>query len=108
MFLGQFRSPLIYVLMAAALVSLLIREWTGAGFIFAVLLLDAGIGSYQEYSAEQAAQALQSLVVLRAHVIRGEGTSGKSMPANSCPVMSYCSNPGRRFPPICGYWTVTI
>ena len=69
-FLTQFKSPLIYVLVAAALVSLLIQEWTDAGFIFAVLLLNAAIGSYQEFSAEQAAQALQNLVVLRTHTIR--------------------------------------
>lgn len=69
-FLAQFRSPLIYILLAAALVSLLIREWTDAGFIFAVLLLNAGIGSSQEYNAEQAAQSLRELVVLRARVIR--------------------------------------
>lgn len=70
-FLAQFRSPLIYVLLAAALVSLLVREWTSAGFIFAVLLVNAGIGAYQEFSAEQAAEALRNLVVLRSHVIRG-------------------------------------
>lgn len=69
-FLMQFKSPLIYVLLAAALVSLLIQEWTDAGFIFAVLLLNAAIGSYQEFSAERAAQALQNLVMLRTHTIR--------------------------------------
>lgn len=70
-FLAQFKSPLIYVLLAAALVALLGREWTDAGFIVAVLLLNAGIGSYQEFSAERAAQALRELVVLRTRVIRG-------------------------------------
>lgn len=69
-FFTQFKSPLIYVLLAAALVSLLIKEWTEAGFIFAVLLLNAGIGAYQEFGAEQAAQALQKLVILRTRTIR--------------------------------------
>ncbi|HVS77266.1 MAG TPA: HAD-IC family P-type ATPase [Steroidobacteraceae bacterium] len=69
-FVAQFKSPLIYVLLAAALVSLLVGEWTSAAFIFAVLLLNAGIGAYQEYSAEQAAEALRDLVILRSHVIR--------------------------------------
>lgn len=36
-FLRQFASPLIYVLVAAALVSVMIREWSDAGFIAAVL-----------------------------------------------------------------------
>jgi magnesium-transporting ATPase (P-type) len=44
-FLHQFTSPLIYVLVAAALVSLAIREWSDAGFICAVLLLNAIIGT---------------------------------------------------------------
>ena len=70
-FLTQFKSPLIYVLLAAVLVSLLIQEWIDAGFIFAVLLLNAGIGSFQEFSAERAAQALGNLVVLRTRTIRG-------------------------------------
>ena len=69
-FIAQFKSPLIYILLVAALVSLLLREWSDAAFIFAVLLLNAGIGSYQEFSAERAAQALRSLVILRTRAIR--------------------------------------
>ncbi len=69
-FLSQFKSPLIYVLLAAVLVSLLIGEWTDAAFIFAVLLVNAVIGACQEYGAERFAQALQRLVTLRAHVLR--------------------------------------
>jgi magnesium-transporting ATPase (P-type) len=70
-FLRQFRSPLIYVLLAAALVSLVLRDWTDAGFILAVLLINALIGTHQEYSAERSAQALKSLVTQRARVERG-------------------------------------
>jgi len=70
--LRQFKSPLIYVLLAAAMVSLLIREWSDAGFIFGVLVINAIIGAYQEFSAERSAQALQKLLTLHAHVIRGD------------------------------------
>ncbi len=69
-FLHQFTSPLIYVLVAAALVSLAIREWSDAGFICAVLLLNAIIGTAQEYSAQRAATALQQLVTTRCRVLR--------------------------------------
>ncbi len=69
-FLRQFASPLIYVLVAAALVSLAIREWSDAGFICAVLLLNAVIGTVQEYSAQRAATALQQLVRTRCRVLR--------------------------------------
>ncbi|MEN8107926.1 MAG: HAD-IC family P-type ATPase [Pseudomonadota bacterium] len=69
-FMHQFASPLIYVLVAAALVSLAIREWSDAGFICAVLLLNAIIGTAQEYSAQRAATALQQLVTTRSRVLR--------------------------------------
>lgn len=70
MFGQQFKSPLIYVLLAAALVSALLREWTDAGFIFAVLLINAVIGTFQEYAAERSAQALRQLVSARTRVLR--------------------------------------
>ena len=73
-FLHQFGSPLIYVLVAAALLSLLIQEWSDAGFITAVLLINAIIGTIQEYSAQQAAAALQQLVTTHCRVLR-EGDS---------------------------------
>ncbi|MGD8876084.1 MAG: HAD-IC family P-type ATPase, partial [Gammaproteobacteria bacterium] len=74
-FLHQFISPLIYVLLAAALVSLAIQEWSDAGFICAVLLLNAIIGTAQEYSAQRAATALQQLVSTRSRVLReGDAT----------------------------------
>jgi len=73
-FLHQFASPLIYVLVAAALVSLAIREWSDAGFICAVLLLNAIIGTAQEYSAQRAATALQQLVTTRSRVLRDGDT----------------------------------
>ncbi|UCH53529.1 MAG: HAD-IC family P-type ATPase [Pseudomonadota bacterium] len=70
MFLKQFKSPLIYVLLLAALVSALLRQWTDAGFIFAVLLINAVIGTFQEYAAERSAQALRGLVTPRTRVLR--------------------------------------
>jgi len=73
-FLHQFKSPLIYVLLVAALVSLLLRQWSDAGFIFTVLLINAAIGAFQEYSAERSAEALRNLVSPRARVER-EGTA---------------------------------
>ncbi len=69
-FLHQFASPLIYVLVAAAVFSLIIQEWSDAGFIAAVLFVNAIIGTTQEYSAQKAASALHQLVTTRCRVIR--------------------------------------
>ena len=69
-FLQQFASPLIYVLLAAAILSLAISEWLDAIFIFSVLLINAIIGTVQEHSAARAASALTQLVTTRSRVLR--------------------------------------
>lgn len=69
-FAHQFASPLIYVLVAAVLLSLAIQEWSDAGFITAVLLVNAIIGTFQEYSAQRAADALHNLVTTKSQVLR--------------------------------------
>lgn len=69
-FLRQFASPLIYILAAAAALSIAIQEWSDAGFISAVLMINAIIGAIQEYSAQRAASALRQLVTTRCRVLR--------------------------------------
>ncbi|MBC8285232.1 MAG: HAD-IC family P-type ATPase [Nitrospinae bacterium] len=68
--LRQFQSPFVYILAVAAIVSLAIGEFIDAGFIFGVLCLNAAIGGFQEWKAEQNAQALQKLLQIRATVER--------------------------------------
>jgi calcium-translocating P-type ATPase len=70
--LHQFQSPLIYILLVAAAVSLLIGDFKDAIFILAVVILNAALGAYQEYRAEQSAAALQSLLHIDA-VVRRNG-----------------------------------
>jgi len=70
-FLRQFKSPLIYVLLAAGIISILFADLTDAIFIFAVLLLNAVIGTFQEVKAERGATALQEILKIHARVIRG-------------------------------------
>jgi Ca2+-transporting ATPase len=70
LFIRQFKSPLIYILLAAAVVSLLLEETSDAIFITAVLLINALIGTVQEYSAERSAEALRSLVTTFSRVLR--------------------------------------
>ncbi|WP_193164236.1 cation-translocating P-type ATPase [Microbulbifer hainanensis] len=74
MFLRQFISPLIYVLLAAMLVSLSVGKLADASFIGLILLLNAFIGALQEYHAHRSALALRKLMVSRARVIRDRET----------------------------------
>ncbi|HSQ69685.1 MAG TPA: HAD-IC family P-type ATPase [Steroidobacteraceae bacterium] len=69
-FWGQFKSPLIYVLLFAAVLSLGLEEYTDAAFIAGVLLVNALIGTAQEFGAQRSAESLSKLVTSRATVKR--------------------------------------
>ena len=69
-FLRQFLNPLIYVLLAAGTISLVIGDVTDAIFIFAVILLNAAIGTVQEWKAERGAAALQKMLQVFARARR--------------------------------------
>jgi len=83
-FLHQFNSPLMYVLLAATLISAALGEWSDATFIFVAVLINAVIGTYQEHSAERTAEALRSLVSPRAFVER-EGAAREVDAGNIVP-----------------------
>ena len=72
-FIDQFANPFIYILLAAAGVSALLGQIPSTVFIIAVLLINAVIGTVQEFSAQRAASALRSLVQGRATVLRDGG-----------------------------------
>ncbi len=72
LFLRQFKSPLIYILLIAALISYLLQDLKDAAFILLVVLLNAGIGLVQEWKAEQSAGRLEKLLHITAHVRRGQ------------------------------------
>lgn len=72
--LHQFKNPLIYVLLIAGIVSMAIGDLKDSIFIFAVIVLNAIIGTVQEWRAEQSAHALQSLLKMQARVRRGSET----------------------------------
>ena len=75
-FLRQFKNPIIYFLLGAGLVSLGIRLWSDAIFIFGVLLINSIIGTIQEWKAENSAEALKSLLRIVA-VVRRAGSRRK-------------------------------
>ncbi len=68
--LRQFKSPLIYILLVAAIISFGIGEFTDGLFILLVIAVNAIIGAFQEWKAEKNAQALQALLHIMTRVRR--------------------------------------
>lgn len=68
--LHQFTSPLIYILLVAAVITALLKEFIDTGVIVAVLIINAVVGYLQEYKAEASVRALKNMVVAKARVVR--------------------------------------
>ncbi|WP_292528727.1 HAD-IC family P-type ATPase [Methylocystis sp.] len=66
----QFHNVLIYVLIAAAVVTALMAHWVDTAVIVAVVVINAIIGFIQEGKAEEAMEAVRNMLSLRATVIR--------------------------------------
>ena len=69
-FLEQLNDPLIYVLLAAALVSVFLQEISDAVIIGVVVVVNAMVGVIQEGKAQKALDALKKMTTPRALVIR--------------------------------------
>jgi Ca2+-transporting ATPase len=69
-FFGQFKNPLVYIILAAAGISLLVGEYGDFAIIMAVVLLDAILGFIQEYQAQRTYTALKGLLKPTTTVIR--------------------------------------
>ena len=69
-FAGQLRSPLLLLLLFAAVVSLLTGQWTDAVIVLAIVMASVGVAYKREYNAAAAAEALRSRLKIRASVRR--------------------------------------
>ncbi len=69
-FVEQFKSVLVALLIFAAIFSLLIKEYIDASAIIAILIVNSILGTIQEYRAERALEALKRLAAPKATVIR--------------------------------------
>lgn len=70
LFLKQFQSPLIYLLLGSAGIVAAMGEYSDGGIIGLVLLINACIGAYQEGRAARTLASLQKLVTTQATVLR--------------------------------------
>jgi len=70
LFLNQFKSPIILILLFATIVSAVLQDWVDALIILAIILGSALLSFTQEYSASTAAEKLRAQVSIKATVRR--------------------------------------
>jgi Ca2+-transporting ATPase len=68
--LNQVKSPLVYIILVAALVSLFAREYGDFAIIMAVVVIDVILGFVQEYQAQKTYTALKGLLKPTTTVLR--------------------------------------
>jgi len=73
-FLEQFKSPLIYILVIAGIVVLFFKEFTDAIVIFGAVFLNVIVGFFQENKASDALRKLKKIVKINAQVVRESNT----------------------------------
>ncbi|WP_310555069.1 cation-translocating P-type ATPase [Flavobacterium sp.] len=71
-FLDQFKSPIVWLLVFAAGLSFYFKEWVDGIAILAVILINALIGFYMEFQAERSMNTLKKLSAVPAKVLRNK------------------------------------
>jgi len=70
LFLSQFKSPIIILLIVSALLSATLRDYTDAAIILSIIFASGFLGFWQERGAENAVSSLLSLVRVGCKVLR--------------------------------------
>ncbi|MFZ5518368.1 MAG: calcium-translocating P-type ATPase, PMCA-type [Candidatus Zhuqueibacterota bacterium] len=83
-FFSQLKETMMIILFVAAIISLLLHEYIDAGVIFVIVLLNAFIGFWQEYKAENALAALKKMAVPTVRV-RRDGVEQQIAATNLAP-----------------------
>lgn len=69
-FLAYFWGPIAWMIEAAALMALIVRDWGDFAIITSLLLFNALLGFWEEHEASNALDALKSSLALKARVLR--------------------------------------
>jgi len=70
-FLAYFWGPIPWMIEAAALMALIVRDWGDFTIITSLLLFNALLGFWEEHEASNALDALKSSLALKARALRG-------------------------------------
>jgi Mg2+-importing ATPase len=70
LFLNQFKSPIVIILLFATVISAFLRDWADAVIILSIVMGSALLSFFQEYNANNAAEKLQAQVSLKTEVLR--------------------------------------
>lgn len=68
--LRQFESPLVLILVFAAVVSFVLQQWVDGGIVLAIVVGSSLLSFSQEYRASQAVEDLKQRVALTTRVMR--------------------------------------
>src|SRR6187397_3110475 len=68
--LRQFESPLVLILIFAAVISLVLQQWVDSGIILAIVFASTLLGFFQEYQASAAVEELKRRLTLTCRVVR--------------------------------------
>ena len=79
LFIDRFRSPLVLILIFAAIVAFIVHDWLDALIVLAIVSITAVLSFVQEYRATRAVEKLRQRVSVRSTVLRG----GQIMPIPS-------------------------
>ncbi|MBI4180892.1 MAG: magnesium-translocating P-type ATPase [Chloroflexi bacterium] len=75
LFLNQFRSPLVIILITAAILAFFLGEEINAGIILVIVVTSGLLGFWQERGASNAVQRLRAIIQLKVSVFRGGNPS---------------------------------
>ena len=95
--LQHFKSPLVILLLIAAIISFSVAQAINAAIIIVIVLASVATDFFQERDARNAAEKLQQLVKIKANVIR-DGVEQEVLPANLCMGDIILLNAGRVVP----------
>ena len=70
LFLSQFKSPIILILLFATVVSAVVQSFVDSAIILSIVLLSAILGFFEEYSAGNAVEKLKKRVSVQCRVLR--------------------------------------